>query len=44
MPKMSAVEITDRLKESLGIQEHMYNAIQKEKLDRECKEFQHFAR
>ena len=39
MPKMTATDITERLKESLGIQEHMYNAIQKEKLDRECKEF-----
>lgn len=44
MPKMTATEITERLKESLKIEDHMYNPIQKEKLDRECKEFQHFSR
>ena len=44
LPRISTSEITDRLRTSLKIEEHLYNPIVKDKLDRECKEFQHFTR
>ena len=44
LPPMSSMEIVERLRSSLNLEEHMYDPIKKEALDRECKEFQHFAR
>jgi hypothetical protein len=38
------MEIVERLRTALEIEEHMYDPVKKETLDRECKEFQHFAR
>ena len=38
------MEIVERLRTALEIEEHMYDPVKKESLDRECKEFQHFAR
>jgi hypothetical protein len=37
-------EIVDRFRESLKIEDHMYNPLQKDKLDLNCKQFQHFAK
>lgn len=39
LPKMTAEEIVNRMREATKIDEHMYNPIQKEGFDRECKEF-----
>ena len=44
LPKLATSDIVDRMKTSLKIDYEMYNPIIKDKLDRECKEFQHFAR
>jgi len=44
MPKMSAADITSRMKDALDINEQFYDTAKKEKFDRECKEFQHFSR
>ena len=38
------MEIGERLRSSLNIEEHMYDPVKKETLNRECVEFQHFAR
>ena len=44
LPAMTSSEIVERLQTSLNIEAHMYDPVKKESLDRECKEFQHFAR
>jgi len=44
MPKMTAADITSRMKDALDINEQFYDTAKKEKFDRECKEFQHFSR
>lgn len=44
LPAITSMEIVERLRTVLNIEEHMYDPIKKETLDRECKEFQHFAR
>ena len=44
MQKLSSNEMVDRMRESLNIEDHLYDPIQKDKLDQQCKEFAHFAR
>lgn len=44
IPRASTGEIVDKMQNALGIQDHMYDMIQKESLDSVCKEFQHFAK
>ena len=44
LPKPQIPEIVDRMRTALKIEEHMYNPLQKDKLDLTCKHFQHFAK
>lgn len=44
IPKASASEIVEKYKSILNIQPHLYDQIAREKLDNQCKEFQHFAK
>lgn len=42
--KLPTHEIVERMRTALSIEDHLYDPIQKDKLDSQCKEFQHFAR
>ena len=44
IPKSSSSDIVEKYKEILKIEVHMYDPIAKDKLDNQCKEFQHFAK
>ena len=44
IPKQPTHEIVDKFREVLQISDHLYDPIQKDKLDSQCKEFQSFAR
>lgn len=39
LPKPMIPEVVDRFRESLKIEDHMYNPLQKDKLDLNCKQF-----
>jgi len=44
VPKTSSGDIVEKYKDILGIQMHLYDPIARDKLDNQCKEFQHFAK
>jgi len=44
VPKSSSGDIVEKYREVLGIQEHMVDPIEKDKLDQQCLEFSHFAK
>ena len=44
IPKASSSEIVEKYKDILNIQIHLYDPIARDKLDNQCKEFQHFAK
>ena len=44
LPKPSAQENLERLRRDLNIEDHMYDPIQKDKLDNESREFSHYSK
>lgn len=44
IPKATSGEIVEKYKDILNIQIHLYDPIARDKLDNQCKEFQHFAK
>mmetsp|Transcript_39706 Transcript_39706/g.60850 ORF Transcript_39706/g.60850 Transcript_39706/m.60850 type:complete len:311 (+) Transcript_39706:22-954(+) len=44
LPKSSSVDIVEKYREQLKIEDHLYDPIAKDKLDNQCKEFQHFSK
>ena len=41
---MLVSDIVGNMRKALNIEDHMYNPLQKDKLDLTCKQFQHFAK
>jgi hypothetical protein len=44
VPKCSSIDIVTKYREVLGIEDHMYDPIAKDKLDQQCLEFAHFSK
>jgi len=44
VPKASTIDIVERYREQLKIEDHLYDPIKKDQLDNQCKEFQHFSK
>jgi sorting nexin-1/2 len=44
VPKSTPNEQVDQMRQSLSIEDHLYDPIQKDRLDNQCKEFQAYAR
>lgn len=44
LPNLTPMQIVDRMRESLGIEEHLYDPIQLDTFDQQCHEFSHFHR
>lgn len=42
--KMMVHDTVERMRNALKIEDHLYNPLQKDKLDLNCKQFQHFAK
>jgi hypothetical protein len=39
VPKASTIDIVERYREQLKIEDHLYDPIKKDQLDNQCKEF-----
>jgi len=39
IPKLTTVEMVEKYRDQLKIEEHLYDPIMKDKLDNQCKEF-----
>ena len=42
LPNLTPMQIVDRMRDSLNIEEHLYDPVQLSQFDQQCQEFAHF--